>query len=380
MKRFRKIIFWAHLVTGVTAGVIVLIMSVTGALLAYERQLTAWADGYHITPPATDAKSLPVETLLAKVQAASSNSVPAGITLRADSSAPATVSFGRDRTVFVNPYTGEILGEGATAWRKFFHLMTDWHRWLGTNEHGRAIGKGITGACNLAFLFLVVSGFYLWWPRNWSWSTLRPALWFVRGQRGKARDWNWHNVIGLWCAPVLFCIVLTGVVMSYPWANNLLFKLTGSEPPPQRQSAAKETGPAAGRDRESRPATEIQTDGLNDLWATAEKKVSGWNYISLRFPQKPGGPPTFLIDRGNGPRPDLRATLVLDADTGEEIRWQPYASQSAGQKARAWGRFIHTGEAGGFLGQTIAFLASAGAAMLVWTGLALAWRRFFQPN
>jgi uncharacterized iron-regulated membrane protein len=43
---------------------------------------------------------------------------------------------------------------------------------------------------------------------------------------------------------------------------------------------------------------------------------------------------------------------------------------------RTWLRFIHTGEAGGFVGQTIAGIASAGACVLVWTGLALSWRRF----
>ncbi len=37
---------------------------------------------------------------------------------------------------------------------------------------------------------------------------------------------------------------------------------------------------------------------------------------------------------------------------------------------------IHTGEIGGIPGETIAFAASGGAIILVWTGLSLAWRRF----
>ena len=44
MKQFRKIIFWCHIPVGIIAGLIILIMSVTGVLLAYERQITAWAD------------------------------------------------------------------------------------------------------------------------------------------------------------------------------------------------------------------------------------------------------------------------------------------------------------------------------------------------
>ena len=44
MKTFRKILFWCHLLAGVTAGMIVLVMSVTGVLLTYEKQMTNWAD------------------------------------------------------------------------------------------------------------------------------------------------------------------------------------------------------------------------------------------------------------------------------------------------------------------------------------------------
>ena len=57
------------------------------------------------------------------------------------------------------------------------------------------------------------------------------------------------------------------------------------------------------------------------------------------------------------------------------MTWEPFASQSLGRRLRSWGRWVHTGEAGGLLGQTLAGLASAGAAVLVWTGCALAWRR-----
>lgn len=365
----RKIIFWSHLCAGVAVGAVVFIMSVTGAMLAYERQIIAWADGYHVTPPSANAQPLPVETLLAKVKTARPNATPSGIILQSNPAAPVAVNFGRGQNLFVDPYTGKILGEGAKAWRHFFDFVTSVHRWLGAGEQNRAIGKSITGACTLTFLFLVVSGFYLWWPRKWDRRALRSSIWFVRGLRGRERKLNRHKTIGFWCAPALFFVVLTGVIMSYSWANNLLYKLTRSKPPQQRGHANFSAAP-----------TEIKTAGLNKILIAAEKKVSGWNRITLRFPKQSGEPLTFLIDRGNGARPDLRATLTVNAGTGEEIRWQPYANESAGQKARSWARFIHTGEAGGLTGQTVALLASVGGAMLVWSGMAMAFRRFFFPR
>jgi uncharacterized iron-regulated membrane protein len=66
LRQLRKVIFWCHLAAGVTAGVVVLIMCVTGVLLAYQRQITEWADrrGYAVARPSPDAARLPVEALL----------------------------------------------------------------------------------------------------------------------------------------------------------------------------------------------------------------------------------------------------------------------------------------------------------------------------
>jgi hypothetical protein len=57
------------------------------------------------------------------------------------------------------------------------------------------------------------------------------------------------------------------------------------------------------------------------------------------------------------------------------VRWETFAGNNAGRRLRSWSRFAHTGEAYGLAGQTIAGIASAGGAVLVWTGIALSLRR-----
>jgi uncharacterized iron-regulated membrane protein len=59
--------------------------------------------------------------------------------------------------------------------------------------------------------------------------------------------------------------------------------------------------------------------------------------------------------------------------------WAPFSSQPPGQRLRTWIRFLHTGEALGIVGQTIAGVVSATSVIMVWTGLALAWRRLIVP-
>ena len=97
---------------------------------------------------------------------------PAVIMVKSDPTASVAVNLGRDNTVFVNPYNGQILG-GQSATHDFMRDVVDWHRWLGTEGEGRATARAITGACNLAFFWLAVTGVYLWWPHSWQWRGLK---------------------------------------------------------------------------------------------------------------------------------------------------------------------------------------------------------------
>lgn len=369
MKKLRKIIFWCHLPVGATAGVVILIMCVTGVLLSYEKQITSWADtgGYRSAPPTAETQHLPVETLITKARE-SHGATPTAVTLKSDPAAPAEIAFGRETTIFVNPYTGAILGEGSQKTRNFFRAVTDWHRWLGAKGDNRNVARAITGACNLGFLFLVASGFYLWWPRSWNRRVLRSVTWFRRGLPSKARDFNWHNVIGFWSAVPLFIVVLSAVVISYTWAGNLAYRIVGETPPAPR---ANQPAPASGSNKENSP----QTDSLNTAWARAEQQVNDWQSISMQLPTVASAHLTFNIDRGNGGQPQKRAQLVLDRATNNVVRWEPFSSYTRGRQLRSILRFAHTGEVVGVVGQTIAALVSAGGAVLVITGLALAIRR-----
>lgn len=367
MKQLRKIIFWCHLLLGTTGGIVVLIMSVTGVLLSYERQMTYWADmrAYNAGPPYKGAERIPIETLLTKFRKAQPDAMPVQLTLHSDAAAPVALSLSDGRTLFVDAYSGETLGEGAKSTREFFRVVTNWHRWLAASDENRAAARAVTEACNFAFLFIIISGFYMWWPRSWQWSHIRNVIWFKGNLFGKARDFNWHNVIGSWCAAPLFIIVLSGVVMSYNWANDLVYRIHGESPQPR---GVQPTG--EGRERPTRPAIE----GLNVMLARAQSQTLDWRSINFRMPTSNNAPVSFTIDASYGGQPQKKGDLTLRRN-GDLVRWEPFASNTPGRRMRIWFRFAHTGEAAGLPGQTIAGLATAGALVLIYTGPALAWRR-----
>ena len=406
MKTFRKILFWSHLLIGVFVGAIVLIMSATGVLLTYQRQMTAWADtrGLKTSPPDAASRPISIDSLLLRVSAARPDT-PTSITWRRAPDAPVAVAFGREGTVFVNVYTGDVLGEGSTSMRRFFRVTTDIHRRLaGTGEY-RSVGRSITGAANLGFLFLVTSGFYLWWPRRWSRAAVRNVAMFRGGLSGKPRNFNWHNVVGVWLVLPLFLIVASGVVISYPWASALVYRMVG-ETPPARSTPARPAGASTPATRtpavprESSPTSKASPDwdrarssgaplspdslhfaahrstkSLESLVSTARARVPEWRILTVQLPRPDTAPLVFTLDTGTGGQPQARSQLTLDRATGSEIRWERFAAGSRGRRLRAILRFTHTGEVLGLTGQTIAGLVSAGAILLVWTGFALTLHR-----
>lgn len=372
MKSFRKILFWLHLISGVIAGVVIFIMCVTGAALSFEKNIAEFfeRDMRYISAPSDNAPKLPLSEILNKVKSAKPEAKPSSIALPNEPNAAWQIALGREGQIFVNPYTGEVTGEGAKGVRGFFRTMTDLHRWIALSGDGRAIGKAITGACNLAFLFLAISGIYIWFPRRWSWKHFRAAMVFRWKVKGKARDFNWHTTLGFWTSLVLIILTVTAAIISYQWAGNLLYTLTGNEVPQQQQGGG---GPpnAPGQQAEQPFAV---PENIDAVWAKAESQPNRKS-ISLRLPFAKDTA-IFTIDEGIYWNIFGRSTLTVDAKTTEVSKWESYGEQNSARQLRSWSRFTHTGETGGFVGQFIGFLACLGGAILTYTGFALAWRRF----
>ncbi|WP_035603325.1 PepSY-associated TM helix domain-containing protein [Haloferula sp. BvORR071] len=364
-RRLRSLFFWAHLAGGVGAGLIILVMAVSGTLISFERQIAEAANGFSLAVPA-DAKKLGPAEMLAALQAKEAGN-PTGLTVFADPAQPAAFQFGKDKTVFVNPYTGEVLGEGAKKTRQFFQFVTGVHRWLAMKGDAQKTGQSITSAAACVFFFLILSGLLIWIPKRWTRRGVKVITLFQRQLKGRARDWNWHNVLGIWFALPLLVLSGTGLIIAYPWANALLFRAAGEAPPPPR-------GPQGGKPGAG-PAPVIDTSGWNTGLAAAAASNPTWDSIQFQFPQ--GKDLVLNVAASHRGRPDLKQTVTVALPAGELRKVESFEAMSKGRQWRLWTRWIHTGEAGGWLGQLLAAFSAIAATVLVWTGLALRWRRFF---
>lgn len=380
MRLFRNIIFWLHLAAGCLAGVVILTMSVTGFLLAFQRQITAQVDTSAVLQSQPSSETpLAIGTLLTTLQN-SGQGAPTALVLHNSTKAPAEAQFGRERTLFLNPWTAEIIGQPSEVLRAFFGGIQRLHRSLGLGMQS-SMGRGITGAANLIFLFMLISGMYLWLPKVFNLTAIKSRLFFRSAAQGRAREWNWHHVIGIWTAIPLFFIVLTGVIISFPWASDLLYTMTGSQPPAGGWQG--ERGPRGNGNRGAQhgPVSFSRNSAANDFRSIdqaieiAKQQAPAWKSITVTVPQPQDRVINLSIDASHGGQPDQASQLVVNRQSGKLEAVKLFSDNNTGRKLRAWARFLHTGEELGLFGQIVAAIACLGAILLVWTGISMALRR-----
>lgn len=368
---FKRIIFWAHLVVGVAFGLVILLMSATGVVLTYERQIISYMESRAVEKPA-DAQLLSVDDLATAVLANGGQPGNSVVLPRQDG-APATLSVSRRENHLLNPYTGERIDNAAEGTKSFFGTVTALHRWFALTGENRSLGRAVTGAANLGFLFILVSGIYLWWPKKWTWRIVKLNLLFRRNlPTAKARDYNWHHVFGIWSLVPLFAVVVSGVVISYPWASNMVAAVFGPVSP-----AA--TGQAASEERQGQNRAQGEAVSLQAIADTLKQAEPDWQTLSVKLPNGQAARVVMTVDTGNGTQLSRQTTYTVSRVSGEVLGVSGAEDQPAGRRARVFLRFLHTGEVYGFIGQTLAGLASLASVFLFYTGFALAYRRLIQP-
>lgn len=370
MTTIRPVIFWSHLLVGVLAGIVILTMSVTGVLLTYERQIEELVErSYTVAVPA-DTEPLPVDSILGEVR----NMHPDEhhFYLRAVNRPGAAVPvWAGAESYLLHPFSGEILREGLGTVGGFLEFVTGLHRWLAIEGGGQGVARAIVNYSNLVFLFLIATGVYLWLPRVWRWQMLKTKMLFnPRASNAKARDYNWHHVFSFWSLLPLFLVVLSATVIYFPQATSLLYAAFGEQVPEPEE-------------HEELTVLEDGNQSFDELMRVAqehaaENGAADWHSIWMEAGEE-RGKVRFYIDRSLGNRPAFAYSLYLDNSDGSVLEVVRHDDWSPAGQAWDVARFMHTGELFGFAGQTIAGLASLAACLLVYTGLALAWRRLISP-
>ena len=387
MKNFRTVLFWMHLFAGFTAGLVIFLLALTGFVRAYENQTRVLLGEPAVTRPAGAATSAASVEALVEAAAKSRNVLPERIEINRDPSRPAQAGFGPGEPIYLNPLTAEAIPSQRGWVNEFFEIAGRIHHTLGM-QRDNPVGRAITDAANFLFLFVVISGSYLWLPRVWNAANVRMRALFKPGLKGRNLEWNWHHVIGVWCLVPLFFISLTGVIVSYSWATGLLYKATGTVRPaddmgPGRTMMMPPPAQAVPAGTVAQLLHPAGTKSMDELVAVAKLRVPQWQSINIDIPQPEDktlrvslNPATYLHPELN----QLNERIEVDRQSGAIVTVDGYNESNLGMRLRQLARGLHTGQQFGMFGQGVAALASLGCMFLCWTGMALTVRRMINAS
>ncbi len=408
----RKTLFWIHLIIGLAAGLVIAITALTGAIMSFEPQILNWADRHErniIAAPA-GTRLLTADELLSRARAHYPDHVVTAVTLHAAPTLAATVNFKGKGTLYINPSTGEIKPQQNQKLRAFFSFTLRLHRWLALPApsssaqsasgpeseppentpapapatkptNWKSVGESIVAISTIIFLTLTFTGLLLWWPRHWNLKALRATTVPKISLRGKARDWNWHNALGFWAAPILIVITFTGLVIAYDTVANWIGPRDGRGPP-------QTITPPAPLGNAAIPPPPLP---LATLVTSAQAEVPTWENLTLQLENRKNrgarkkasqaatSPIAISIHRSDQLTP-IPTRLTYHPYTGEILSRSDLADQSFRRALRTLNLPLHMGTALGWPTQLLALFATLSTIILVYTGFALAYRRFFRTK
>ncbi|MFJ4144057.1 PepSY domain-containing protein [Pseudomonas sp. NPDC089734] len=341
----KKVLFQVHWFFGITAGLVLALMGITGALYSFEDEILD-ALNPDVLLVEERAATLPPPELVRRLEAATGLKV-AILRVQTVGNRVAQVYFtpepGERRGPKRNfdPYTGELRGNGVGE--GFFDFVLNLHRFLAAGE----VGKQITAASTVILVFFCLSGLYLRWPRK----PLDWRVWLTMDWAKKGRSFNWdlHSVFGTWCLLLYLLFALTGLNWSYEWFRNGMTALLDDAPVgEQRNGGGKKTsapGPLV-----------VDYDAVwKSIQETAGPELSSYN---LRLPANGGQPATVFYLLKDSPHPRAFGTLNLDPATGKINFVSRYEEKSFGARLLTSNYALHVGSYFGLGGRIVMTVAS----------------------
>ena len=364
-----------HLWLGLASGIIVFIVSLTGCIFVFEQEIF---DLFHkelvyIEAPGKSVKS--ISTLTAAAQMALGekkkiNSVEVTndrhraylfTASKADKKAKNVWTYFQQvqyyEEVYVDPYTGAVLGKVDRKF-EFFNIVRRIHQNLLLPYE---TGSLIVGSSCLVFLVLLVTGFVLWIPKTRSgWKQRFGINWNAKWRRV---NYDAHNVGGFYVLPLAAVIVITGLVWSFDWWEDGIYRILGSKQRPKfiaEQPAVSSKIP---------PSDHIPAKVFED----ALKKKVNFSMLTISIPEKPTAPYLLFMEtkRGSGWRESNY--YFYNNVTGEQYGQISQEDKSLGMKWRNTNYDIHTGGIYGMTTKILAFFASLFCATLPVTGFYIWW-------
>ncbi|WP_229722934.1 PepSY domain-containing protein [Xylophilus rhododendri] len=362
----RQVLFQLHWFLGITAGTLLLVIGLSGALLSFREEIVdAITPGGRHVPVAERPMLAPAE-LLEAVRAAHDGRAIGTLTLSSEAGHAARVLFApppgqrRGETIHVDPYTGAQLPPLRAE--PFFEWVESLHRWL---LLPREAGRVVAGILAASLLFLSLSGLYLRWPRRalqWrAWLTFDTAL------KGRSFLWGLHSVAGTLALVFYVMFTLTGLYWAYDWIRDPIDRAAGDPRPPRTAQPPR----PAGMEAKAKPRADAPPADIRAAWQAFERKAAesgGWAEAGVRVPAAGAKQLqiTWLAHGASHERARDRMTISLPA--AEITQDERHEAKTAARQALTVIYPLHLGTYFGLPGRILNTLAALMLPLFTITG------------
>jgi len=413
MRRRRKVKYWIgqlHLWLGLVSGLVVLIVSLTGCLFVFQKEISeamhkewffveaARAGG---TPSGKRGETLqlgvpgatlPLGVLKEKAAAVLGASCPVAniitwsqpdrtwefMAYRENDSA--LTYFGAVeyfKSVYINPYTGAVTGVRDYK-TDVFNIVKylHWSLLLSTRY-----GQPVVGWSTLVFVILLVTGLVLWWPGKWT-KALRDRSFKIKWKASFRRvNYDLHNVPGFYSLLPALLISLTGLVFAFRWAAGFFyFVAAGTTAAPRVVAARSDTAVVVSVPRVGGvgdPAGAGRVDPLERALQEARLRLPAASRYMVSPAVGREGVVYLYAYRGKETYYDYDV-LQFDQYSGVLLDHRRDKDKNSGEKLVGMNYDIHVGAIAGLTGKIIAFIASLICASLPVTGFIIWWGKKYK--
>jgi uncharacterized iron-regulated membrane protein len=352
----RNWILKIHLWIGLASAVFLIVMGLSGAVMAFEGDYDHWFHPglWYVTPL---PQRMPQQALADTVQQQFAPARLGAILLQDRRNDLAQVYYlTGGRQVFVNPYTGAILGTrdhdpGLISVLITIHQL---HIRLVHIRIGKTdVGKGLVEFAGIEMLLLLPTGLWLWWKKkqltvNWKLSWKRI-------------NWDLHSVTGIYCLAFLLLATVTGFFISF---EQPLYWITHSAPP--ERTRPPQSAPASG--------SAARVD-LDSVLRASDEALPGATNVAVSLPRDAKG--VYVVEKRVPQDKSLsvHSAVYIDEFSGKVLKVEDFNKLSPGYRAVRMNRSLHTGDFWGLPSRILLALPSALLAVMATTGIIIWWKK-----
>jgi len=348
----RRIIIKVHLYLGLTAALFLLLLGLTGSIMAFEGDIDHWVHwhDWYVTP---GDHTLSEDNLIANVERQVSPARVSMVQILPKRNLAQAMQLSDRSVVTVNPYSGSILRRSTApnGTQKLLGQIHQLHLRLAPEPRGAwaRIGKQIISWVGLLLCILVPTGFILWWRTKRASIEWKNATWF-------RRCFDAHQAIGLYAGVFLWIAAFTGILIGFDWGEEAIYKLTGSAGPSRPTMAAS---------IEAHGANRISVDRALDF---ARLAIPQGVVEIVQLPRGPNGAFFFVLRVPEETTGSPHSTVAIDQYSGKVLQARDFRTDSRGFYWVRFNRAIHTGDVFGTTGHVITAVSSLLLVVMVLTG------------